>query len=334
MKTTSGRRAGLRRFLTLISSLVLSSWSAAADTAPSRWSEAQAMPQGHAFPTESALQIGRKLYLVAGGGYRVGHVLAYDVDQGTWTSTASALLTNRHHFATAMLDGKLYVAGGCLGDTDAVPHRRTNAVERWDPATGHWTPLSSLLTARQAFLLVPYEGKLFAIGGADREGAPVTTVEVYDPAKDEWLVAAKAPWPQSLAFAQGVVDHGKAYVVGSTKAGTQFYVYDLAANSFTALPAGRIGERQNTSLVLAGGEILVVGGSHKQPVADVTAYDIERGTWRDLPPLPAARAGVATACVDGRVYCIGGWGPEFDWAHPNASVFVLPVSADSQTLQR
>jgi N-acetylneuraminic acid mutarotase len=333
MKTTSRRRERLCRLLALVSSLGFCSGSVAADRVPGGWTEAQPMPQGYAFPTESALQIGRKLYLVAGGGYRVSQILAYDLDQGTWTTTASTLLTNRHHFATAVLDGMLYVAGGCLGDTDAVPHRRTNAVERWDPATGHWAPLSAMLTARQAFQLVPHDGRLFAIGGADREDTPVTTVEVYDPAKDEWQVAARAPWPQSLAFAHGVVDHGKAYVVGSTKAGTQFYVYDLAAKSFTALPVGRAGERQNTSLVLAGGEILVVGGSHKQPVTDVSAYDISRGTWRDAPSLPAPRAGVATAWVDGRVYCIGGWGPEFDWEHPNASVFVLPVPSGSATLQ-
>ncbi|HUR27203.1 MAG TPA: kelch repeat-containing protein [Planctomycetota bacterium] len=53
----------------------------------------------------------------------------------------------------------------------------------------------------------------------------------------------------------------------------------------------------------------VIGGfgtTSNVPVADVRVYDLEKRTWSDAPPLPAARGGHAAIVFGGKIHVLGG----------------------------
>lgn len=88
------------------------------------------------------------------------------------------------------------------------------------------------------------------------------------------------------------------------------------ANVWTPRPPLTHG-RVALSVVRVGGQILAIGGSEQFPggppmgreVTTVEARPVAgRGIWRDLAPMPTARANLATAVLNGRVYAIGGFG--------------------------
>jgi N-acetylneuraminic acid mutarotase len=95
--------------------------------------------------------------------------------------------TGRHHTAAAVLDGKLYVAGGRqVGDLSL------DAFEAFDPETGDWSALAPLPEGVGAPALSAVGGRLVLTGGGDdtnwREGGGWTTGAVweYDPGADRW----------------------------------------------------------------------------------------------------------------------------------------------------
>ncbi|MNR83062.1 N-acetylneuraminate epimerase [compost metagenome] len=82
----------------------------------------------------------------------------------------------RHSFGTAVLDGKLYVAGGYDSAGNAL-----DSVEAYDPKANRWDRVAPMLTPRAHLGLVGHAGRLYAIGGFDATSRPVRTVNVFRP---------------------------------------------------------------------------------------------------------------------------------------------------------
>lgn len=82
---------------------------------------------------------------------------------------------SRGYFATCLLNGKIYVAGGYKDNSV------TSKVECYDPVSNVWSTRSSLGHARSDFGLVALSGKLYAIGGKKY-------IERFDPAQNAWTV--------------------------------------------------------------------------------------------------------------------------------------------------
>lgn len=299
-------------------------------SAASGWTRLADLPQPHAFPGQTPQRIGERLYLLAGRDYRIDTLLIYDSTADAWSTASTALLTSRHHFATAALDGRLYVAGGCLGESDAVPHRRTNAFERYDPATGLWTPLAPMLTARQAFQLVAFDGELYAIGGVDQRETPITTIEVYNPSTDAWR-SISAPWKGQLGWSAAAVYGDRILILGRIDDRSVFLDYDPRTNTSVEKPVGLAADKRNYAVALAGDRLLLIGAGDEKPAAAVIGFDLSTDAWRELPPLPEARGHAGAVALGDRVLCIGGWGPDWDWAHPNATVFMLEIPKIADT---
>lgn len=297
----------------------------AQDPLPSAWARLADLPKPQAFPAQTPQGLDAHWLLLAGASYRIDTLLSYSPDTDSWSARPTALITSRHHFATAATGGRLYVAGGCLGESDSVPHRRTAAVECYDPSTGLWAPKSSMITARQGFALVPFGERLYAIGGTDGANDSISTIEIYAPAEDRWE-QVEAPWHHALGWAHASVYRNTILVIGGIKDTTLFAAYDPLTNTAVNHPIGPLPELRNYGLALVGDALVLVGGGQKTPSARVVAYDLPRGEWRELPSLPAPRGHAGVAAAGDRVLCIGGWGPEWDWAHPNATVFALDLA--------
>ncbi|KDR07880.1 Kelch-like protein diablo [Zootermopsis nevadensis] len=96
---------------------------------------------------------------MGGRHYRLVYrsVERYDCKSNQW-SFISPMNTQRASAAAAVLNDKIYVAGG-IDDTDFL-----NTVEVYDPDTDRWTFVAPMLSERRWFACVPFHGYLYALG--------------------------------------------------------------------------------------------------------------------------------------------------------------------------
>jgi N-acetylneuraminic acid mutarotase len=96
--------------------------------------------------------------------------------------------------------GRLYVAGGDIPLRNGDSHI-TDSVIAYDPKKDTWRPVAPMPTAREKLRLVATGGYLYAIGGQDKAGKSLTTVERYDPATNRWRTMNPMVESRSLACA-------------------------------------------------------------------------------------------------------------------------------------
>ena len=116
----------------------------------------------------------------------------FNTAQGIW-EVVTHLPTPRREPGVALWDGRIVVAGGFDGWSDADLDGYADVVEAYDPRRNTWERLRSLIQPRRGLSLVTVDGDLYAVGGYTA-GLPgyLSTVERYDPALARWEVL---PWP-------------------------------------------------------------------------------------------------------------------------------------------
>jgi N-acetylneuraminic acid mutarotase len=149
---------------------------------------------------------------VARQGVYQDTVWAYDPrremgeDGAVWLPRAP-MPTARSAMATAVVDGKIYVAGG------RPPRGNDFAV--YDPAADAWTPLPDLPTARNHLAAAAIDGKVYVAGGrfGGGVGSEMTAaLEMFEPATGSWT--SLAPLPAPRAGVNGTAAGGCLYVIG------------------------------------------------------------------------------------------------------------------------
>jgi N-acetylneuraminic acid mutarotase len=143
----------------------------------------------------------------------------YDPVVDTWTTAGSGVPYSYTKYAAASLDGKLYVLAA--GEAPEGGSFSTGApLARYDPTLDEWVNRSPTATARRALALAAAEGALYAVGGLKVDHTepeetfytPLSTVERYDTATNQWHPATAMPTPRHSP-AVAAVD-GKLYVIG------------------------------------------------------------------------------------------------------------------------
>jgi N-acetylneuraminic acid mutarotase len=196
---------------------------------------------------------------IADEGIYLDTVYEFDPDAGTWTGKAS-MPTPRSAGGTAVIDGKIYVAGG------RPPHGHDFAV--YDPAADSWTVLPNLPTQRNHLAVAPLRGKVYVAGGrfGGGVGSEMTdVVEAYDPASGSWSKAA--PMITTRAGVNGIAARGCFYVWGgegndSHPLGVfpQLEVYDPNTDSWQSLESMPIPVHGVTGSAFVDGLIHAPGG--------------------------------------------------------------------------
>ncbi|XP_021940447.1 kelch-like protein 10 isoform X2 [Zootermopsis nevadensis] len=102
----------------------------------------------------------------------------YDCKTNQW-SLIAPMNTGRFNGSAAVLNDKIYVAGGCKGE------KSLDSVEFYDPDTNRWTYVARMLSRRERFSCVAFHGCLYALGGRNKSSSDLST-EKYDPAEDTW----------------------------------------------------------------------------------------------------------------------------------------------------
>lgn len=164
------------------------------------WESVATMPKAHAEMITAVL--GDKIHLIGGrrrkseGGSRSDYVdindhVVFDPVAGSW-ETLRPDLTERNSAATALIDGKIYVAGG-RNATGNVPNHSV-----YDPKTDQWAALAPMPKPQAGLGGAALGGRFYVFGGEifQPEAAVFADVWEYDPAKDAWTAMASMPTPR------------------------------------------------------------------------------------------------------------------------------------------
>ncbi|MFJ9901247.1 carboxypeptidase regulatory-like domain-containing protein [Streptomyces sp. NPDC091280] len=203
------------------------------DPATSAWTALPADPAGPREAPQAAFLNGR-LY-VTGGWDETGNPTTtteiYDPQQHSW-STAAANPAGLAARASATLDGKWYLVGGCAtrcGSTD---------VQVYDPAAGTWTSSTPYPEPVSWLGCGAVSGLLYCAGGETPEGGTRHAYS-YDPATTTWTPITDLPydlWAATYTAADGrfLVSGGASDILSGRITGG--YAYDPATRDWSALP--------------------------------------------------------------------------------------------------
>jgi len=264
-----------------------------------------------------AATLSDKIYVV--GGFEqpsLGNVMnlaitpyleEYDPSTDRWTSKAP-LPVGLHHVGIGVAGGRLYVIGGYRQSGLSV-WKPVATVYAYDPATDTWSERALMPSPRGALSVTEYEGKLYAIGGYDRN-ANSAAVEVYDPEHNTW--ASRAPLPTPRDHLASATVSGKVYAIGGRLDGDYHRnlsvteVYDPVTDQWKRvadLPTARSG----ITASVVGGRAYVFGGEGEAGTfRENEAYDPARDAWQTMAPMPTGRHGLGSAVVQGRIHVISG----------------------------
>ena len=256
------------------SSLTLTSASYVYDPSAETWSPIASAPQA-LYGAEAAFTDGT-LYLVGGETGSPSSTLAlssavyaYDPGSNTWSQVAS-LPQGAYSPGLAVLDGQLYVVGGCPTTAPYCGPPALQGVYRYDPQDNTWTQLADYPIPTSQEACGGIDGEVVCAGGVNVDGHYNSTGEtyLYDPASNTWSQGADLPY----------FDYGMAY---------------SAANGKLQVAGG-----------IAYGSADQGGGNFS---ARVSQYNPATNTWSALPSLPSPEFGTAGACG---MYMVGGYGPD------------------------
>jgi RNA polymerase sigma factor (sigma-70 family) len=212
--------------------------------------------------------------------------------------------TARFYCAASVLDGKIYILGGCNaygreGDILLI-------VEMYDPTTDAWTRKADMPSARVGLSAAVVDGRIYAFGGVSEPDSQ--KMEVYDPVTDAWTTKGDTPG-LGLWFPSSVVD-GRIYAFGGTGCRV-VQEYDPATDTWASKAEKPLLSWEGMCSSVVNGKIYVFGGEINADtvVPNVFEYDPATDGWEQKADMPTPRAGAAAAVVNEKVYIIGGHRP-------------------------
>ena len=117
------------------------------------------------------------------GGGTSNRVFFYEPATDDWTEVASSAFVHGGTPVAAVIDGRIFVAGGAGGGMIG------NELEVYDPAANQWSTLAPMGCARNHMGGGLIGGRLYVAGG--RPGNQ-TCLEEYDPALNAWTRKASS----------------------------------------------------------------------------------------------------------------------------------------------
>lgn len=271
----------------------------------------------------------------------------------TYTTSANTFSTdpNRIGVATAVLNGYIYVAGGCTSTSDYCTSMTSNVsyatIDSYG-GVGSWSSTTGSLAASRAWgKLRAAGGILYYIGGEDSTGTPQSTVYYATPSSgniSSWSTASNG-LPNARSDFGAAVWNDRLYVVGGkgSSAGCSggycntVYVspslstggnitsgWSASSTSFNVARSGLVA-------VAYANNLYVFGGYNGNFLSDSQFSKLntstgEAGTWSYSQSLPQPLAQGDGFAVNGYVYLIGGR------SSPNIcepTSLVSPISANT-----
>ncbi len=204
----------------------------------------------------------------------------FDAATGRW-SKGPDIPEGHYGAASAVLDGRLYVVGGCT-NTDC-----SDTVYVYDPGARSWSRAAAYPQTVSWANCGAVDGRLYCAGGV-HDYVETGAAYVYDPASDSWQPIAAMP--VGLATGAYTAANGQLLVSGGFKRvgsnrvlTTEGYAYDPGTDAWKRLPDAP------TAVYRGGGApgLYRVGGSGEPrfpvPVSTVDALPGYDRTETDVP---------------------------------------------------
>lgn len=176
------------------------------------WTEAGLAPTGTVLG--QAARVGRTVYLMGGCEDVADLTTCSDAvwmreDGKSWKKIGKLPAGPVANAATAVLDGKVYLFGGC----SMAEGKLRNHAEGWvfDPAAGSWKALRNLPAANRGITAAEAAGKVFLFGGYTDEGFSADVL-AYDAAADTYV--PQAPMPLAVMGIRFFAHDGKLWGAG------------------------------------------------------------------------------------------------------------------------
>jgi hypothetical protein len=186
----------------------------------------------------------------------------YDPAAKTWTDLPKLPEPRSSHDA-AVLDGKLYVAGGwqLAGEGESRWHD-TAWVCDLNQNDLKWEPIVTPPFHRRALSLAAHDGKLYVLGGMQEQGGPCTKCDVYDPVLKTWSQGPALAGTGMEGFGNSSFEI-QGQLFASTMSGA---VQRLSDDGRTWELAGQLAYPRffHRLLPTAGGQTVIVGGASMQ----------------------------------------------------------------------
>jgi serine/threonine protein kinase/N-acetylneuraminic acid mutarotase len=246
--------------------------------------------------------------------------------QSGWQlGTASLYATQQ--VGAAILDGKIWVAGGLTDSQDATPR-----TEYYDSTTGMWSEGPNLPVPLHHAMMVSYQNTVWVIGGFEPKGS-----EIIGVASDRVfrLNQAQTGWVEapSLHHARGAgaaaVVGNKIVVVGGRNAGTppaEVVPTEIFDGTSWHDAAGIPVPGDHLAAVSDGTYLYTVGGRRLEAASNTAAvqrFDPAANRWVQLKDAPGKVSDAGAAIIGGRIVVAGGesTGSVFStvWAYDLAS---------------
>jgi N-acetylneuraminic acid mutarotase len=247
--------------------------------------------------------VGTKIYVIGGAFY--GNLVSvnevYDTATDTW-STAASMPTPRWLGATGVVNNIIYTIAGA---------GTANVVEAYDPSTDTWSEKAPLPVFNDSVYATVANNIIYVVGGCCDSNGRLSSVFAYDPKTDAWtsLASLGVGKSQSALGAFGSVIVSAGGLLNSGFATTDNEGYDVTKNTWTEL-APLLSPRHAGCFETYGNTLYFAGGhsiGNGDPVATMDAYDAASNLWTPgLPEMPYGLVNLASASLNGRLYCFGG----------------------------
>ncbi len=227
---------------------------------------------------------------------------------------------------SARIGNKLFLIGGAAPDTQTLQGLEslvgTARVDGFDFSTMKWdTNIAPLNTPRVYATAVALHDSIYVMGGVNELGIPVRSVELYDPAKNEWhrgpdmLFARKGA--ASVVYNDSIFVFGGAGVLNNLQRTVEVYSPTAGSewDSVYALLYGRAfhdAVKIDKYIYIFGGLGSIFGGVIS-PIKYIERYDPENGSIQIGPTLMNPRLFFAVIVRNDSVFAISGLGATDDY---------------------
>ena len=226
---------------------------------------------------------------------------------GAWHSEPELPGPPRSELDAAVIDGRVYLAGGLISDGESLVPVSVDELQLYDSAGRTYVDAPALPTPVDHALAVGYEGDLYVVGGF-RDGIPVADTWRLDVEQGTW--EELPPLRQARGGLAGDVIEGRLYAVGGA-AGTSatgfedafatLEVFDFGSETWSFGPDMPTPRHHFTAVEL-GGELYAVGGRNAESMVldALERFDPVAGAWERLEPVPPEQAAPTPQAPGGR----------------------------------
>ncbi|CAF4938027.1 unnamed protein product [Pieris macdunnoughi] len=245
-------------------------------------------------------------------------IYRFDPVTNVWESVGE-LPEPRHHHSVAFLRGRVFLVGGADPREDDLRGKSVvvSTVWSYEPVTRSWFSESGLAIPRKNFGLVVHKMALYAIGGQDKKGRVLRSVEKFDPKTGSWsevrsmgvarMAVATVKYRDYIWVAGGMTGEKKRPVCKIVEC------YNYKTNEWTEIHSLRF-PRCFATLFSMNDKLYIIGGAGKisdkdktpSSVGAIDVWDWKERQWKQETEMSIPRHGHALAYLGTQLIIIGG----------------------------